>query len=396
MTSLRFAARMAALGVTGSLLAGCGGLSLQGVPLPGGADLGSHPYHVTAQFVDVQDLVPQASVKVNNVTVGQVKTVDMNPQWTANVVLELAENVKLPANAIAQLKQTTLLGEKYVELGEPQGTAPEGTLADGAVIPIDRSNRFPEAEEIFGALSLLLNGGGLGQVQNISRELNKALDGHETDTRALLDDLNLLVGTLDGERGNITKALDGVDKLSARLDDQRKNLDDVLKDLEPGLKVLDDQRPQLVDMLHALDKLSDTATDVVKKSHHDLVRDLEQLRPTLKGLAESGDSLPKSLEVLATPPFTDAAIKPSAGQRMNLDFQLDLDLGALLNLLIAQILNPPALPTLPVPLPDPLTTLPVAPLPSVVQDAVPDLLPHSRHSDSPLRRGLNLPGLGGN
>lgn len=394
MTSLRIAARMAALGVTGSLLAGCGGLTLQGVPLPGGADMGSHPFQVTAQFADVQDLVPQASVKVNNVSVGQVKTVDMNPQWTANVVLELNGDVRLPANAIAQLKQTTLLGEKYVELGEPKDTAPQGTLADGAVIPIDRSNRFPEAEEIFGALSLLLNGGGLGQVQNIARELNKALDGHQADTRALLDDLNLLVGTLDGERGNITRALDGVDRLSGRLDEQRKNLDAVLTDLEPGLKVLDDQRPQLVDMLHALDKLSDTATDVVKKSHHDLVRDLEQLRPTLKGLAESGDTLPRSLEVLATPPFTDAAIKPSAGQRMNLDFQLDLDLGAVLNLLVAQLLSPPALPTLPVP--SPLNTLPVAPLPSVVRDAVPELLPHSSHPDSPLRRGLDLPGLGGN
>jgi len=395
MTSMRVAARIAALGLTGSLLAGCG-LSLQGVPLPGGASLGPEPYTVTAQFADVQDLVPQASVKVNNVTVGQVKTVNMNAQWTADAVLQLNGDVKLPANAVAHLKQTTLLGEKYVELAEPTNTPPQGTLTDGAVIPIDRSNRFPEAEEIFGALSLLLNGGGIGQVQNISRELNKALDGHETDTRALLDDLNKLVGTLDGERGNITHALDGVDRLSARLDDQRQNLDAVLTDLEPGLAVLEDQRPQLVSMLKALDKLSNTATDVVKKSHHDLVRDLEQLRPTLKGLAESGDSLPRSLEVLATPPFTDAAIKPTAGQRMNLDFQLDLDLGALINILLGEILNPPALPTLPA-LPSPLNTLPVAPLPTDLHTAIPDVLPHSSHSESPLDRGLNkLPGLGGN
>src|SRR5581483_1853410 len=151
MTSMRVAARIAALGLTGSLLAGCG-LSLQGVPLPGGASLGPEPYTVTAQFADVQDLVPQASVKVNNVTVGQVKTVNMNAQWTADAVLQLNGDVKLPANAVAHLKQTTLLGEKYVELAEPTNTPPQGTLTDGAVIPIDRSNRFPEAEEIFGAV----------------------------------------------------------------------------------------------------------------------------------------------------------------------------------------------------------------------------------------------------
>jgi phospholipid/cholesterol/gamma-HCH transport system substrate-binding protein len=256
---------------------------------------------------------------------------------------------------------------------------------------VARTNRYPEVEEIFGALSMLLNGGGVGQVQNIAQELNKALDGHEGDTRALLTDLNTLVGTLDGQRDNITRALDGVDRLSAKLSDQRGNLDAVLTDLEPGLAVLNDQRPQLVGMLKSLDKLSDVAKHVVKASHDDVVDDLEALKPTLRELAATGDSLPKSLEVLATPPFTDAAIKPSAGGFMNLDFQLTLDLGKLISLLLA----PPALPMLPAlpALPAPLNTLPTAPLENDLNRMLPDtsrpLVPHAP-------RGLHLPGLGGN
>lgn len=391
----RTAAQLAALGLAGSLLTGCGSLTLQGVPLPGGASLGSDPYEVTVQFRDVLDLVPQSSVRVNNVMVGEVEQVDLDQRnWYANVKVKLNGGVKLPANAIAQLKQTTLLGEKYVELAPPTDGPAQGSLADGAVIPVERTNRYPEVEEIFGALSMLLNGGGVGQVQNIAQELNKALEGHEGDTRALLTDLNTLVGTLDGQKTNITRALDGVDKLSSKLSDQRGNLEDVLKDLEPGLAVLNDQRPQLVGMLKALDKLSGVATHVVKKSHNDVVDDLESLKPTLRELAATGDSLPKSLEVLATPPFTDAAIKPSAGGFMNLDFQLTLDLGKLIGLLATGPLTPPALPvSLPV-LPAPLNTLPTAPLQNDLNKLVPDtsrpLVP--RHAPG----GLHLPGLGGN
>lgn len=398
MSRLHVVARVAAAGLTGALLTGCGSISLQGVPLPGGADLGDQPYTVIAQFRDVQDLVPQSSVKVNNVTVGQVRTVELNEQWNANAVLELAGDVRLPANVTAELKQTTLLGEKYVQLSPPTDAPPQGMLADGTVIPVERTNRFPEAEEVFGALSLLLNGGGIGQVQNIARELNTALDGREGDAKALLDDLNLLVSTLDGQRFNITRALDGVDKLSSRLSEQRENLDAVLVELEPGLKVLNEQRPQLVGMLEALDKLSDTATSVVEESQDDLVRDLELLRPTLKSLADSGDSLPRSLQLLLTPPFTDSAIKPTAGCCLNLNAQIDIDVGALFNVLLEQaqvtLMSPPALPVVP----ELLRTLPTAPLPDELPELAPDLLPSAPDSDeSRLGDGLRkLPGLGGN
>ena len=52
------------------LVSGCGTAGFTGLyntPLPGGAELGEHPYTVKVHFQDVLDLVPQASVKVNDV-----------------------------------------------------------------------------------------------------------------------------------------------------------------------------------------------------------------------------------------------------------------------------------------------------------------------------------------
>src|SRR5262249_44307104 len=101
--------RVAAAAVASSvLLAGCGFNGLYSAPLPGGANLGSHPYTVTVEFANVLDLVPQSSVKVNDVAVGKVESIKLQG-WNALVKLKVNGKVQLPANAHAELLQTSLL-----------------------------------------------------------------------------------------------------------------------------------------------------------------------------------------------------------------------------------------------------------------------------------------------
>jgi phospholipid/cholesterol/gamma-HCH transport system substrate-binding protein len=317
----------------GATSCGSGGFSgLYGAPLPGGADLGDHPYIVTADFADVLDLVPQASVKVNDVSVGRVDKIDLaRDNRTAEVSMSVNGDVHLPGNSSAELRQSSLLGEKYVELVAPAEGKGTGTLGNGAVIPIGRTNRSPEVEEVLGALSLLLNGGGIGQIQNIVRELNSALSGNEPELRALLSNLDSTVSDLDGQRTDIVAAIDSLDRLSATLAGQTRNITAALRDLAPGLQVLNEQRDQLVTMLTSLDKLSGVAVDTVDRSHSELVADLKQLAPTIQQLAKAGDNLPKSLQVLVTYPFTDYTVNDVKGDYFNADVTLDLDLSSVLS-----------------------------------------------------------------
>ncbi|MGO8609035.1 MCE family protein, partial [Rhizobium johnstonii] len=85
---------------------------------------------------------------------------------------------------------------------------PRGRLADGAVIPLERTNRNVEVEELLGALSLLLNGGGLAQLTTITRELGEALEGREDAIGNTLDQLDVLIGGLDQQKEEINRALD--------------------------------------------------------------------------------------------------------------------------------------------------------------------------------------------
>ena len=310
------------------LLSGCEFNGWYDVQLPGGAAADGHAYHVTVEFRDVLDLVPQSAVKVNNVTVGAVEKVELDG-WHARVRLRVADSVKLPANAVAELRQTSMLGEKYVALSAPTGTAPMGRLGDGDRIPLSRSGRNPEIEEVLSALSALLNGGGVAQLKTITVELNKALDGRENRVRSLLKELNTFIGGLDDQRKDIVHALGAVDRLAGRLGKEKKTIAQAVDTMPPALKVLADQRRDLTRMLTALSKLGKTGTKVVKASHDDTVANLKQLRPILKQLNKAGDDLPNSLELLTTYPFPRNAVDAVRGDYVNLDITADLDLSDL-------------------------------------------------------------------
>lgn len=302
-------------------VSGCGSGGFQGIyslPLPGGARLGDHPYTVTAAFSDVEELVPHSDVKVNDVSVGRVSAITLPPNsWSARVTMQLNGDVKLPANATARLQQSSLLGEEYIALGPPVLETPVGRLADHAAIPLARTENAVQVEQVLGALSLLLNNGGIGQLHDIDSELDKALHGNEPQIRDFFKRIDTFVRTLNKHKRDITRALDGLSGLSGTLATRNRQIGRALDTLPGGLRELNRQRGALVTMLNGLNRLSGVAVNTVKKSKKNTVADLKALEPTLNKLADAGDKLPKALEVLFTYPFTDQVLTDIRGDYLN-------------------------------------------------------------------------------
>jgi phospholipid/cholesterol/gamma-HCH transport system substrate-binding protein len=301
-------------------LAGCSS-SFHGIyslPLPGGPPLGPHPYTVNALFGNVVDLVPHATVRVDDVAVGTVTGLTVpDGSWNARVTMEINGAVHLPANTVASLQSSSLLGEEYVALGPPPGTAPQGALANNATIPLTSTNTAVTVEQVLGATSMLLNGGGLAQIHTITTELNHALSGNEPQVRSLLTELTALTSNLSAHRHDITNALDALNNLSATLQARDSQIRYVLDNLQPGLKVLSDERSQLVTMLNSLHDLSNVAVQTINASKTAAIADLTALQPVLTNLANAGKALPESLQVLLTYPFTDQLLNDVKGDYLN-------------------------------------------------------------------------------
>ena len=150
------------------------------LPLPGNKVNADDGYLVTADFADALNVVPRTAVMVDDVVVGQVTEVE-RVGWHARVKFLVRKDIKLPENVQVDVRQTSLLGEKYIALVEPEpATASAERLSAGDFIPLSRTGRNPEVEEVLGALSMLLSGGGIGQLKTISVELNNMLNGRRT------------------------------------------------------------------------------------------------------------------------------------------------------------------------------------------------------------------------
>jgi phospholipid/cholesterol/gamma-HCH transport system substrate-binding protein len=318
----RLLRKLAVAAVGAVALAGCGFHGAYDLPLPGGAANGP-TYSVTAEFNDVQDLTPQAAVRVNDVAVGDVSDISLDPKTLkAKVTMRVKESVVLPANAVATLQQTTLLGEKFVAIAPPLDVAPTGRLKEGSRIA--SASELPSVEEVFGLLSQVLNGGDLGDLQTINLEVSKALSGREADVRGALRQLTTFIGGLADQKHEIVRAIDELDRFSAELAGQNETIATALDELGPGLRVLADEREQFTSLLTHLSRFGKLAGRVINASADQTIAELKDLKPVLGHLAAAGENLPKSLEILITYPFPRDFSAGAPGDYVNLDLRVDL------------------------------------------------------------------------
>ncbi len=326
------------------VLSGCG--SIYDLPLPGGADVGSNPITVHVEFRDVLDLVPQTTVKVDDVTVGNVKAIKLKG-YTADVTIQLPRSVDLPDNAEATIRQTSLLGEKFVSLAPPASGASSNKLGNGDVIPLSRTGRNPEVEEVLGALALLLNGGGVGQLKTIASEFNTVLGGRESDVRSVLDQLRSFMGQLAANKVQIVRSISSLNRLAVQFKKQDGSIKLALDNLPSALHSINGQRKDLVRTLQALDKLSNVGVKVIKASKQSTINSLRDLSPVLDKLAAAGQDLPNALQVLLPYPFVDAAVGRDPQVARNLHMGDYTNLSARLDVNLAQLPKLPGLPALP-------------------------------------------------
>jgi phospholipid/cholesterol/gamma-HCH transport system substrate-binding protein len=305
---------------------GCGWHGLNSLPLPGTAGGGPGAFTIQAELPNVTNLQPNSRVRLGDVTVGNVTKVDMQG-WHALLTMTLDGDVNLPANATVKLGQTSLFGSLHIELAPPTDAPPEGRLHDGSLIPLSAAGTYPSTEQTLAAISLVLNGGGVGQVQDITEALSTAFDGRADDLRSLIGQLDTYVGYLNDQKDDIIAAADSLNNLVGQIAAQKPVVDKALKTIPDALAVLNDQRKNIADAITQLGKFSALAGDSVNQTKSALVAELTNVAPVLKSLADAGPALTRALSVLPTYPFPKEQLtKWVRGDYANLTAVIDLTL----------------------------------------------------------------------
>jgi phospholipid/cholesterol/gamma-HCH transport system substrate-binding protein len=319
--------RCVAVGVALIAVSGCSSWrGLNSLPMPGTQGHGSGSYQIDVQMPDVNNIQPNSRVRVGDVAVGTVTKIERQG-WHALLSLTLDGGVDLPANATAKLGQTSLLGSLHLELAPPTDEPPTGKLHQGSLIPLSHSGTYPSTEETLAALSSVLNGGGLGQVQDITEAFSTAFRGREQDLRDLIGQLNTFTANLDDQTPDIIAATDSLNHLAAKFAAKQPVLDKALQTIPAALAELNKEKDNLINAADQLGKFAALTVDTVNQTKQNLVKELQQVGPVLESLANAGPSLTRSLSYIPTFPFPNETIeKWQRGDYANLTGIVDLTL----------------------------------------------------------------------
>jgi phospholipid/cholesterol/gamma-HCH transport system substrate-binding protein len=329
MTRTHWRAIAAGVVLLVAAVSGCGWHGLNSLPLPGTEGGGPGSYEVKAQLPDVTNIQQNSRVRVGDATVGNVIKLEREG-WHALVTMRLNGDVSLPANATAKVGQTSLLGSLHIELTPPTDVPPEGKLHDGSLIPLSSGSAYPTTEQTLAALSTLLNGGGIGQVQDITKAFSTAFAGREHDLRSLIEQLDRFIADLNDQTDDIINATDSLNNLAGQFADQKPVVDEALQKIPDALGVLKEERNNLAEAVDQLGKFSAVVTDSANQTKEALVQELRDVGPVVESLANAGPALTRSLSYLATFPWPNETLdKWWRGDYANITTVVDLTLSRL-------------------------------------------------------------------
>lgn len=147
---------------------------------------------IAADFPDSGGIFTNAEVTYRGVTVGKVtnlKLIDSGVR--VDLQLSNCDNPKIPASAMAEVSNRSVIGEQYVNLIPPNGDGPY--LSGGQVIPMNR-NKLPVATQVLLTnLDSLVNSVNTQKLQVAVTELGNAFNNQGPALGALLDANNRLL-----------------------------------------------------------------------------------------------------------------------------------------------------------------------------------------------------------
>ncbi|HVX23234.1 MAG TPA: MCE family protein [Acidimicrobiales bacterium] len=292
----RTVALVLATAAVGAGLAGCG--------------LGGSPPAVTvkAVFSDVEDLNNGAQVQMADVPVGHVTAIDLDGD-RAEVTMALDQGAHVPADVTAELDQTTVLGEYYVNLVPPRGAANGEPLANGATIA--RTSVVPGVEQVIGAGAQVFGSVSTSQLAQIVAAGGQGFDGQAASLRQLLDALSSVTAGYASRTGQITTVVDSLDQLGSSLAPNAGADAQAITNLSNTVSVLATQADRFDSLLQSLDDVSTQGHGLLATYFPQITDQLQALDAVAHQVAVHQQDLAQLLEYL---PLHDATMSTVARQ----------------------------------------------------------------------------------
>jgi phospholipid/cholesterol/gamma-HCH transport system substrate-binding protein len=266
-------------------------------------DGGENPT-VIAYFADAGDLVTKGSVQTSDVEVGRIDNIEMvnrDGELFAKVTMSIAPDVQIRSTSMSALvRQTSLLGEQFVELLPGAETGPYLSPDAVTVIPPERTDRRVDIETFLADLSGFIGQGGLQDLNRFTHAQALILQERSGEFGETIEELEEFTGILANRRLDIAAAIDSLANASTELASNRDTLDSFLDSLEDANRVLAQQGDKLGRLFRSLHTFGRFNVRFLREHQGAITRQFKALRPVLEGLAGAEDALRTDISQLNT------------------------------------------------------------------------------------------------
>jgi len=149
--------------------------------------LGVGRFDVTLQLDSAGGLYPKANVTYRGTEVGIVTDVAIRDGGGAVATLSIDNGAKIPVDAVAQVRSTSVIGESYVDFVPDTGASADQVLADGDTITSDRTNLPTSTGELLEAVDRVVRAVPADDLRVTLRELDDAFAGSGDDLGRIIE-----------------------------------------------------------------------------------------------------------------------------------------------------------------------------------------------------------------
>lgn len=235
-----------------------------------------------AEFTNVSGLRKGNTVRIAGVKVGKVRNISIKPDATVRVEFSADESVTLTEGTRAALRYENLFGARSLALEEGAGGVTR--FNPGQTIPLDRTQPALDLDAVIGGLRPLTRALNPEQVNELSDQLIRALQGQGptigsflaqaaavTNTLAdrdlligqVIENLNVVLGTLGGQTGQLDKAVTSLSELIHSLAKRKTDISNAVAYTNAAAgsiaDLLSQARPPFQKVVHETDRAAGIA-----------------------------------------------------------------------------------------------------------------------------------------
>ena len=253
--------------------------------------------HYRAVFTDVTSLNAGDDVRMAGVRVGQVDSVAVYHHNEAIVGFNVESDVRLAPTATATIRYRNLIGQRYVELDEGDGSL-DRPLPGGATIDVEHTTPALDLTVLFNGFQPLFQALSPDDINQLSAEIIAVFQGEGPTVGNLVSETASLTNTLadkDAVIGRVVTNLSDVLKTVNGRGGELKTLVSTLQTLVSGLAA--DRQP-LGDALTGIAGLTTDVGSLLAQIQAPVTRSIVALGQVSANLAGSSGALNSFLQTL--------------------------------------------------------------------------------------------------